>query len=49
MYVIQLGHTLKDFAKNCTRADVKSGLDVRFDGVRLRVPEKGILRRNIQK
>lgn len=46
-----LGHTLKDFAKACKGAEVKPGLDVRFDGARLRTPEKDILRwaKNIQK
>ena len=43
-YVIQLGHTLKDFAKACKGAEVKPGLDVRFDGARLRTPEQDILR-----
>lgn len=46
-----LGHTLKDFAKACKGAEVKPGLDVRFDGARLRTPEQDILRwaKNIQK
>ena len=35
-----LGHTLKDFAKACKGAEVKPGLDVRFDGTRLRTPEQ---------
>ena len=35
-----LGHTLKDFAKACKGAEVKPGLDVRFDGARLRTPEQ---------
>lgn len=39
-----LGHTLKDFAKACKGAEVKPGLDVRFDGARLRTPEQDILR-----
>ena len=46
-----LGHTLKDFAKACKGGEVKPGLDVRFDGTRLRTPEQDILRwaKGIQK
>ena len=36
------GHVLADFARACTGADMQPGLDVRFDGQRLRTPEKSI-------
>lgn len=38
----RLGHTLKDFEKNCNGAIVKPGLSVRFDESTLRTPEKEI-------
>ena len=34
-----LGHTMKDFAKNCKGTTVKPGLDVRFDGNRQRTSD----------
>ncbi len=39
-----LGHTLKDFEKNCNGAIVKQGLGVRFDESTLRTSEEEILR-----
>lgn len=37
-----LGHTLKDFAKECINANVKEGIDIRFDEHNLRTSEKDI-------
>lgn len=37
-----IGHTLKDFEKYCTGADVKKGIDIHFDGDVMRTSEKEI-------
>lgn len=38
-----IGHTFKDFQRNCHGAQVKDGLNIRFDGTSLMTPEKDIL------
>ncbi len=38
-----LGHTLKDFKKACKGAEVKNGIDIRFDEATLRTNENTIL------
>lgn len=37
-----IGHTFKDFEQACKGADVKKGLNVKFDGSSLRTPKKEI-------
>ena len=37
-----IGHTFKDFKKMCSGAEVKNGLNVRFDGNTLRTGESDI-------
>ncbi len=37
-----IGRTLKDIEKACPGADVKKGVNIRFDGNRLRTPERDI-------
>ena len=38
-----IGHTFEDFKSACLGADVKSGLNIRFDGNKLRTPETDII------
>lgn len=37
-----IGHTFQDFEKECNGAEVKNGLNVRFDGATLQTSEKEI-------
>lgn len=37
-----IGHTFKDFKAACNGADVKEGLNIKFDGSSLRTPQKEI-------
>lgn len=37
-----IGHTFRDFEQECKGADVRKGLNVKFDGASLRTPEKEI-------
>ncbi|UWO26354.1 flavodoxin family protein [Marvinbryantia formatexigens] len=37
-----IGHTFRDFEKECRGADVRKGLNVKFDEAVLRTPEKEI-------
>lgn len=37
-----IGHTFEDFEKACKGADVKKGMNVKFDEATLRTPEKEI-------